>query len=91
VGDLVQGKFTHFENDDPDYPNLEGLVVHNHSVMPRATKASQGWATIARKKAEQNRPELDQFVMKKFQNVPGKLNLPQRNSSSREHPATESH
>jgi hypothetical protein len=49
----VQGKFTHFENDDPDYPNLEGLVVHNNSVVPRSTKASQGWATMARKKAEQ--------------------------------------
>lgn len=50
--DIVQAKFTHFENDDPDYPNMDGLTNQHVFVAPRPTKASLGNAAVAKERRE---------------------------------------
>ena len=50
--DIIQAKFTHFENDDPDYPNMDGLTNQHVFVAPRPTKASLGNAAVAKERRE---------------------------------------
>ena len=50
MAEIIGGKFSHFENDDPDYPNLDGLTNTNVFVKPRPTKASIGNAATAQQK-----------------------------------------
>ena len=84
--DLIQAKFTHFENDDPDYPNMDGLTRQHVFVAPRPTKASSGNAAVAKERREkynqaaEEEKETDgapaeRFIMKKFRNVPAKVDM----------------
>lgn len=52
MGELISAKFTHFENDDPDYPNMDGLTAQHVFVEPRPTKASLGNAAVAKERRE---------------------------------------
>ena len=40
VEQLVQAKYTHFGNDDADYPNVSGLSGKSTRIAPRGTRAS---------------------------------------------------
>ena len=74
---LVQAKFTDFKNDDGDYPILTGLInKRNELPPPKQTRASKFVAETTRAKHEEAEAgEHKKFTMKKFQNIPGKLNL----------------
>jgi hypothetical protein len=37
---IIQARYTNFDNDDSDYPNLSGLVDKTTVPRPRATKSS---------------------------------------------------
>ena len=81
---IIQAKYTSFSNDDADYPKLDGLVDKSALPQPRMTKASSSSASRSKTRSaaqQSGRPEST-FVMKKFQNIPGKLNLP-KNTSAR--------
>lgn len=84
--DLVQAKFTHFENDDPDYPNMDGLTNQHVFVAPRPTKASLGNAAVAKERRakfneevedekQYDAPPAERFIMKKFKNIPAKVDM----------------
>ena len=84
---IIQAKYTSFENYDQDYPSLDGLVDRSAIPLPRQTKASTGAAgraaanrSGAHAAKDTGRREIH-FTMKKFQNVPGKLHLPGRPKS----------
>jgi hypothetical protein len=81
MANIIQAKYTSFAYDDQDYPSLRGLVDKSAMPHPRQTKASTnsrsgkpGNQTSAGGKTT-GKPE-SHFIMKKFQNIPGKLNLP---------------
>lgn len=84
--DLIQAKFTHFENDDPDYPNMDGLANQHVFVAPRPTKASLGNAAVAKERRAKFNEALaedkkfdqlpsERFIMKKFRNIPAKVDM----------------
>lgn len=73
--EIIQSKFTNFNNFDGDYPSLQGLVDKSALPLPRSTRAS---TMITEKSHSGPEEEPKRFVMKKFQNVPGKLNLPSK-------------
>lgn len=89
VGSLVRGKYTNFENDDADYPHIDGLVDKGAIPAPKGTKTSIMQADINKRKAAKlagkstDSPPKSHFTMKKFQNVPGKLNLPRSSSGNK--------
>lgn len=76
IEDLVQAKYTNFANDDADYPNLVGQSEKNTRIAPRSTRASE-MQSSARKASslKEEKKKENGFVMKKFQNVPGKINF----------------
>ncbi|CAE7707973.1 unnamed protein product, partial [Symbiodinium microadriaticum] len=82
MGNIIQAKYTSFANYDQDYPSLDGLVDRSAMPAPRQTKAStsaagRAAATKSGANSTQSTGRRDiHFTMKKFQNVPGKLNLP---------------
>lgn len=69
---LIEARFTDFSREDEDYPDVHVLQNKFRMPSPRATKASQGHNAMLK---PPDKDEL-QFVMKKFQNVPGKVNPP---------------
>lgn len=100
MGELIQAKFTHFENDDPDYPNMTGLTNQYVFVAPRPTKASLGNAAVAkerRSKFEQDAedeqvwegPPAEMFKMKKFKNVPSKIDMRKPSGSGTKKPESD--
>lgn len=82
MGDLIQAKFTNFQNYDADYPSMSGLVDKSALPLPKSTRASTMVAEKSRNDQTQKSIPEKRFVMKKFQNVPGKLNLPKPGSRS---------
>jgi len=71
---LLQAKFTNFNNDDADYPQIESIKKTGFMPTPKPTIASQSITLAREKKAEQDQPK--HFIMKRFQNIPGTFTLP---------------
>mmetsp|Transcript_8174 Transcript_8174/g.12208 ORF Transcript_8174/g.12208 Transcript_8174/m.12208 type:complete len:215 (+) Transcript_8174:85-729(+) len=77
---LIQAKYTNFSNYDADYPSLDGLVDKSALPLPRSTRAST-MVESKTKSANKEEPKKP-FTMKKFQNIPGKLNLPKSSAKT---------
>mmetsp|Transcript_13902 Transcript_13902/g.23040 ORF Transcript_13902/g.23040 Transcript_13902/m.23040 type:complete len:212 (-) Transcript_13902:331-966(-) len=75
VEQLVQAKYTNFSNDDTDYPNVVGLSGKSTRIAPRPTRASEMQSSSRKELESKEGNKKNEFIMKKFQNVPGKLNL----------------
>ena len=73
--DIIQSKGTNFANDDADYPVLKGFVMHGYMPKPRATRSSAMAATHVTKKKEEEGKAARKFCMKRFQNIPGAMQL----------------
>jgi hypothetical protein len=98
MGELIQASFTHFECDDPDYPSMDGLANQHVFVAPRPTKASLGNAAVAKERrqkydqAQADEQKLSEeepkkyFVMKRFQNIPSKVDMRSSSGSPRHAP-----
>eukprot|EP00752_Nemacystus_decipiens_P018606 g16681.t1 len=69
---LIEARFTDFSQEGKDYPNVSVLEKKFRMPPPRETKASQGHNTTLKPAFKQGPP----FVMKRFQNVPGRVNPP---------------
>eukprot|EP00604_Paraphysomonas_vestita_P002555 CAMPEP_0174818386 /NCGR_PEP_ID=MMETSP1107-20130205/1049_1 /TAXON_ID=36770 /ORGANISM="Paraphysomonas vestita, Strain GFlagA" /LENGTH=207 /DNA_ID=CAMNT_0016030145 /DNA_START=107 /DNA_END=730 /DNA_ORIENTATION=- len=82
MGDLIQARFTNFQNYDADYPSMTGLVDKSALPLPKSTRASTLVAEKSRTDQNKDSNPEKRFIMKKFQNVPGKLNLPKPGSGS---------
>lgn len=85
IDDLVQARFTNFGNDDTDYPNMSGLTNNRTRIAPRGTRASEMQSSSRKELAsKEEKKKSGGFIMKKFQNVPGKLNLKSTNPKESE-------
>ena len=77
---IMQAKFTNFDHDDMDYPVTTSQHTSTSLPKPKPTRASEFVKEVNRTKKEQLEKPHDatekHFIMKKFQNVPGKLHLP---------------
>ena len=82
--EIIQAKFTNFTNYDADYPSMSGLVDKSALPLPKSTRASTMVAEKSRNDQSKDTLKEKRFVMKKFQNVPGKLNLPKSGGQSHE-------
>lgn len=80
MAELIQAKFTNFTNYDTDYPSMAGLVDKSALPLPKSTRSSTLVAEKSRNDSQKDAEPEKRFVMKKFQNVPGKLNLPKPGS-----------
>jgi hypothetical protein len=80
--ELIQGKYTNFQHYDADYPSMAGLVDKSALPLPKSTRASTMVAEKSRSDQCKDTMKEKRFVMKKFQNVPGKLNLPKTGTGS---------
>ncbi|CAM9144386.1 unnamed protein product [Ectocarpus sp. 4 AP-2014] len=69
---LIEARFTDFSQEGKDYPNVRVLEKKFRMPPPRETKASQGHNITLKPTPKQGTP----FVMKKFQNIPGRVNPP---------------
>lgn len=72
VNDIMEAKFTTFDDDSKVYPDMSGLQIKGRLPAPKHTKASQ-LSTETRRAIVNPEPEKPLFKMKKFQNVSGKL------------------
>lgn len=75
VEQLVQAKYTNFANDDVDYPSTAGLSNKSTRIAPRGTRASELQSSARKGLESKEEKKKSGFIMKKFQNIPGKLNL----------------
>jgi hypothetical protein len=82
--EIIQAKFTNFHNYDNDYPSMSGLIDKSALPLPKSTRASTMVAEKSRTDQNKDTQGEKRFVMKKFQNVPGKLNLPPNTRTSRQ-------
>ncbi|CAM9375812.1 unnamed protein product, partial [Sphacelaria rigidula] len=69
---LIEARFTDFAAEGKDYPDVSVLQKKFRMPPPRETKASEGHNVNL--KPPRRAPST--FVMKKFQNVPGRVNPP---------------
>ncbi|CAM9642791.1 unnamed protein product, partial [Chrysoparadoxa australica] len=71
LSNLIEAKYTHFVADESDYPDVRILKKRFKIPPHRMTKAAMGHS-IRNRPPE---PEKPKFVLSKFQNVPGRLQL----------------
>ncbi|CAM9165819.1 unnamed protein product [Scytosiphon promiscuus] len=69
---LIEARFTDFSQEGKDYPDVSVLEKKFRMPPPRETKASQGHNINLKEEVKQGPP----FVMKRFQNIPGRVNPP---------------
>jgi hypothetical protein len=71
MGNILQGKYTDFTNEDSDYPSVASIKKVGFMPSPRPTIASQSQAIARTQKAEKEKP--NHFIMKRFQNIKSKF------------------
>ena len=88
---ILSAKYTNFNNEDSDYPIIQSIKKTGHMPTPRPTIASQA-VILAREKANE-KAQPKHFIMKRFQNIKGKMEQdrdaaaarsPSKNDSSEE-------
>eukprot|EP01036_Dinobryon_divergens_P025773 gene25773-34354_t len=72
-GSIIQAKFTNFSNSDADYPTITSIKKTGEMPNPRTTRAAQSILKAREDAIAQEIPK--KFCMKRFQNIPGKMNL----------------
>jgi len=75
LADIIGTNYTNYCTEDVDYPILKGFVMHGYMPAPRGTKSSTLQAALVKQKMEAESTPKEHFTMKRFQNIPGKLNL----------------
>ena len=80
MNDILATKYTNYVTEDVDYPILKGFLMHGYMPAPRGTRSSELQATTVKKRVEDETAPRKHFVMKRFQNIPGKFQLPTANS-----------
>eukprot|EP01038_Epipyxis_sp_PR26KG_P014912 gene14912-20061_t len=77
--DILQAKFTDFSNEDADYPSVHSIKKTGSMPVPRTTIAAQ--SIIAAREQAEEKGQPKHFIMKRFQNIPGKLKLELKSAS----------
>lgn len=83
LGELIAGKFTNYGGDDVDYPDLSHISCRSGLPLPRDTRATHMQRELVRSRMESDSAKVSglggkehHFTMKRFQNVPGRLDIP---------------
>uniref|UniRef100_A0A7S2V3R0 Uncharacterized protein n=1 Tax=Fibrocapsa japonica TaxID=94617 RepID=A0A7S2V3R0_9STRA len=72
INELIQAKFTSFQGENHDYPDMAGMKKKGALPKPRNTAAATGHLIVAQQKVSPPQ-QKEYFKMKKFQNVAPKI------------------
>ena len=72
-GDILGAKFTNFDTDDCDYPDVSTVTKKGFMPKPKPTIASNG--VIKARENKEEKSHSKHFIMKRFQNIPSNFKI----------------